>query len=50
MATAKNKRTIDRLEQIKQRAAEMAANNQDKAAAQLAEEAATLALELIKET
>lgn len=49
---AKQKRIKERLEQVKARAAELAANAEkphDKAAAQLAEEAAGLALELLEE-
>lgn len=49
MATANQKRIKARLEQIKDRAAEMAANAKDKTAANLAEEAAGLGLQLLEE-
>jgi hypothetical protein len=47
--SAKEKRIQERLEQIKERAAGLAANEKDKLAANLAEEAAGLGLELLEE-
>jgi hypothetical protein len=49
VASVKDKRRRERLEQIKFRAAELAASAKDKAAANLAEEAAGIALELLEE-
>lgn len=46
--TAKQKRISERLEAIKARAAELAANDKDKTAANLAEEAASLGLDLLE--
>lgn len=47
--TAKQKRIRERLEAIKDRAAQLAAEKDDKTAANLAEEAAGLGLELLEE-
>jgi peptide subunit release factor 1 (eRF1) len=47
--TAKQKRILERLEQIKARASGLAANAKDKTAANLAEEAADLGLQLLEE-
>jgi len=49
MATAKQKRIKERLEQIKDRAAGLAAEKEHKLAANLAEEAAQLGLDLLEE-
>lgn len=49
MPSAKEKRLRERLEEIKSRAADLAANADDKVAANLAEEAAGLGLELLDE-
>lgn len=47
--TEKQKRIKKRLEQIKDRAAGLSANAKDKASANLAEEAASLGLDLLEE-
>jgi hypothetical protein len=47
--TAKEKRIKERLEAIKARASALAADEKDKTAANLAEEAAGLGLELLEE-
>jgi F0F1-type ATP synthase membrane subunit b/b' len=49
VASAKEKQIRTRLEQIKERASQLAANKDDKVAANLAEEACDLALQLYEE-